>query len=91
MAMGSRAPLSGPLEVVVTAYLPIPKSWSKSMQALARTGQIRPTTKSDADNYGKTVDSCNKIVWLDDAQIVSMHIHKYYNEEPRLVIEVWSL
>jgi Holliday junction resolvase RusA-like endonuclease len=89
--MGSQAPLAGPLEVSVAAYLPIPKSWSKLKQESARLGRIRPISKPDADNLGKCVDSCNKIIWLDDSQIVAMHLYKFYSDKPQLMIKVWSI
>ncbi len=91
-AMAGRKPLSGALMVSVDAYFPVPKSWSKRDRAAALIGEIRPTGRPDADNIEKTVgDSLNKIVWLDDAQIVDAEIHKYYSAKPLLHIEVTEL
>ena len=89
--MGGRALLDGPLSVTVSAYMEAPASRSKKWRAEA-LGQIRrPTTKPDADNIAKLLDSLNKIVWLDDAQIVALHVFKHYTDRPRLEIAVMPL
>jgi Holliday junction resolvase RusA-like endonuclease len=88
-AMNGRAPLEGPLELRMTAYFPIPASWSgkKSIRALA--GEIYPTGKPDMDNvYKMLADGMNKIVFRDDAQIVSAHCWKMFSDRPRVVCEI---
>ena len=92
VAMDGRKPLKGALMVSVDAYFPVPVSWSKRNRAAALIGEIRPTGRPDADNLEKTVgDALNKIVWLDDAQIVDASTHKYYSDTPSLHIEVTEL
>jgi Holliday junction resolvase RusA-like endonuclease len=91
-AMNGRPPLEGPLELRMTAFFPIPASWSgkKSVKALA--GLIAPTGKPDFDNLAKMAcDGMNKIVFKDDAQIVSAHCWKLFSDRPRVVIEIRSL
>jgi Holliday junction resolvase RusA-like endonuclease len=83
-------PLAGPLEVRVTAFMPIPRSWSRKKQQAALEGAIRPG-KPDADNILKTLDALNNIVWRDDAQIAEARVSKLYDAQPRLEIEVQKL
>jgi Holliday junction resolvase RusA-like endonuclease len=89
--MGGRALLSGSLSVTVNAHMEIPKSKSKRWRSEALGGMQRPTTKPDADNVAKLLDSLNKIVWVDDAQIVALHVFKHYADRPRLEILVTVL
>lgn len=86
--MRSRPPLEGPLLLYVQAYVPIPGSWSSKRQRLAAAGSILPTTRPDFDNYLKTLDALNGVVWRDDAQIVEQRFAKRYSERPRLHIVV---
>lgn len=101
-AMGSRPVELGPLSVVILAYLPVPKSWSKKDRAAALAGDIMPTGKPDFDNITKMLDGLNyhlprfkgdrekrPIVWKDDSQIVASQFLKQYSEHPRLEITVW--
>lgn len=88
-AMGTRAPLNGPVEVAVFAYLPLPKSMPKKRIADAMAGRIKPCTKPDIDNYVKSaLDGIINIVIVDDNQVVALHAHKVYDVRPRLRIEV---
>lgn len=87
--MHGRPPLQGGLIVSIKVFLPPPKSMSKRDRAAALTDMLRPITRPDCDNYSKAIcDALNGIVWLDDAQIVSLHVGKYYGERPRVEIEV---
>ena len=90
-AMRGRAPLQGPLAVVMVAYCPVPRSWSKRQQLRALDALIRPTTRPDADNLVKMLDALNRIVWRDDAQIVQLEVSKHYSDRPRTWIEVRPL
>jgi len=101
-AMGDRPAVDGPLSVVIYAFLPVPKSWSKKDRAAALAGDIMPTGKPDFDNITKMLDGLNAhpprfkgdrekrpIVWRDDAQIVAAQFLKQYSDQPRLEITVW--
>jgi Holliday junction resolvase RusA-like endonuclease len=82
-------PLKGMLVVQIQVYLPPPASMSKKKLTLALRGQLRPTTRPDCDNYAKiTLDALNQIVWLDDSQIVTLVITKWYAEKPRVEVMV---
>jgi len=92
VAMQGRAPLEGPLDLRVTAFLPIPSSWSARKQQQAGAGLIWPTGKPDFDNLTKLVcDAVNKLIWRDDAQVVRATVWKLYDVRPRLVFEVRRL
>lgn len=87
VAMAGRQMLDGPIHLHLTAFMPIPQSWSKKKQDAAVQGIVRPTTTPDADNVLKALaDSCNGIVWKDDAQIVEATIVKQYSTSPALVV-----
>lgn len=88
VAMRGRAPLEGALRATVLARVKIPASWSRRQREDAVLGITRPTGKPDADNFLKILDALNKVVWLDDAQIVEATIRKVYSTEPGLVITV---
>ena len=86
--MGERPLLEGPLELDIIIRRPIPRSWSKKRQAAARSGVLRPTSKPDFDNYAKTVDALNLIVWIDDSQVVDGRVRKFYSDKPGMFITV---
>ena len=84
-----REPLTCPIVLTVRVYRSIPKSISKKKVSLAELGHIRPTTKPDCDNYLKSIfDALNNMVFKDDSQIISAHVHKFYSAYPRTEIEV---
>jgi Holliday junction resolvase RusA-like endonuclease len=84
-------PFDGPLTVFVEAFVPIPASWSKKDHAAAVAGEIFPVTKPDGDNYAKIAgDALNKVVWVDDSQIIMWQVLKLYSDFPRLRVSVWA-
>lgn len=87
-AMGDRPPLQGPISLEIKVKLPIAQSWPKKQQAAARSGALRPTKKPDFDNYAKTVDALNMVVWLDDGQVVEATVSKNYSDKPGMWIRV---
>jgi Holliday junction resolvase RusA-like endonuclease len=88
-AMEDKNPLKGQLIVDIAVYLAPPMSMSKKKLDLALAGRIRPITRPDCDNYAKsTLDALNQIVWLDDSQIVTLTVSKWYAEKPRVVVHV---
>lgn len=85
-------PLTGPVKVDVKVYRGIQKTGSKLIKRQKQYGIIRPTVKPDTDNYYKAVsDALTGIVWVDDNQIVDMHVSKWYSDTPRVEIEVEEL
>ena len=87
-AMGDRPPLEGPVKLTMRVVLPVAKSWPKARRALALLNLILPTKKPDFDNYQKTVDALNEVVWLDDGQITDSHFTKRYGDKPGTWIQV---
>ena len=88
-AMGGRDPIDEGVLVSVTAYVPMPKSWSKKKRELAVDGAIKPIVRPDADNFSKAaLDGCNAIIFRDDSLVTDLIVRKRYSERPRLVITV---
>lgn len=88
VAMRGRPLLAGPLRLTVTAFMPVPASWSRKKRDAALSGVIRPTVKPDWDNIGKMTDALKDVVWVDDTQVVDGHVLKVYDERPRLRVEI---
>lgn len=86
-------PLQGALKLEVDVYLVPPKKYhTKPKQALIASGELRPTTKPDADNLVKGIkDGCSKIIWVDDAQVVEMVVRKFYAMQPRAEVKVVAI
>lgn len=81
--------MTGAVRIAVTAFFPIPQSWTKSKRLSAVSGVLRHTKKPDADNVLKSIcDALNGVVWADDAQCFDKHIIKEYSLMPRVEIEV---
>lgn len=82
-------PHSDIIEFKVRFYLQTPKSYSKKDTILAELGVIRPIKKPDIDNLDKLLyDALTKILYTDDACIVTSNTAKYYSCKPRAEIEI---
>jgi Holliday junction resolvase RusA-like endonuclease len=91
-AMGDRPPIAGPVRIVALVELPVPASWSRTRTAAALTGDIRPTTRPDLDNYVKgALDAINSIVVTNDSLVVELDARKRYGIQPKLVVTVIPL
>lgn len=67
-------PLTGPLRISVTAWVPMPKNIPKKRRLTAY-----PTSRPDLDNYTKTVwDALQGYAFVDDKQIVTDENRKRY-------------
>ena len=74
---GADLPLRGTLSISVDIYCTRPRT-SKLMYP-------RP----DLDNYIKAVlDACNKLLWLDDSQIIAIRGTKQWGDPARVTIQV---
>jgi Holliday junction resolvase RusA-like endonuclease len=77
--MGKRSPLEGPLFCWMIFIFKRPKTNKNKFH----------TTKPDVDNLTKWIlDVGNKILWLDDKQIVATSATKIYGTEPKTLIVV---
>jgi Holliday junction resolvase RusA-like endonuclease len=88
VAMKGRPLLEGALAIDFRIFLAVPASWSVKKRATALADGIYPISRPDFDNYSKTVDALNRIVWNDDAQVVTAMVRKRYSDRPRVEIFV---
>lgn len=89
LLMRGNPPTTKPLALMVHAFREIPMSWSARDREGALVGAIRPTSRPDGDNYLKMVqDALNKVVYMDDSQIVNASVLKEYSDKPALRIEL---
>ena len=78
-----------PIVMTINGYYPISKNTSKKKKLEMINGRIRPCIKVDCDNLAKIIaDSLNAVAYKDDTQIVDMYIHKWYDEQPRVEVEI---
>lgn len=84
---GGKEPLRGPIELVMTAYFPIPKSVSKKKHAELSLEQEWHIKKPDTDNCIKiATDALQHMAFENDSQICSIKARKYYSDTPRTEI-----
>jgi Holliday junction resolvase RusA-like endonuclease len=88
-AMGGSEPLETPVTVAIYIRVGIPASFSKQKRKDALANIERPTKKPDADNILKCfLDAMNGIVYIDDKQVVNIHLTKVYSEIPAVEVMV---
>ena len=81
-------PWPHPIQAIIVAVFPIPISWLKKKQLMAHNQLISPA-KPDADNIAKIIlDSLNKIVFLDDVQVVSLFVIKKFGLIPKVQVHL---
>jgi Holliday junction resolvase RusA-like endonuclease len=87
LVMNGRPPSAVPVHAEVAIDLPVPASWSAKRGDAALCGDIRPTSRPDADNYIKAaLDAINAIVVADDSLVVDLVVIKHYAPAPALTI-----
>jgi len=85
-------PLQGALRLTIDCYLRVPTGFSKKKALAALSGELRPTTKPDVDNLAKKMkDRMNRIFYLDDKQVVTLLVRKFYGDPPRWEVELTQL
>jgi Holliday junction resolvase RusA-like endonuclease len=88
-AMGASEPLETPVTVAIYIRAGIPASFSKQKRKDALSGILKPTKKPDIDNIAKCfLDGINNIVYLDDKQVINLHVTKVYAETPAVEVMV---
>lgn len=82
--------ISTPCIIEYNAYYKTPSSFNISDIFLAEIGLIRPViNKPDWDNIGKKYcDMYNHNIWLDDSQVISGTVNKFYSILPRIEIKL---
>jgi Holliday junction resolvase RusA-like endonuclease len=77
------------MTVAIYIRVGIPASYSKQKRKDALSGIIKPMKKPDLDNVAKCfLDSMNEIVYLDDKQVINLHVTKVYAETPAVEVMV---
>ena len=85
-------PFDEALCVYVGVFRQIPKSFSKKKRVLALERELCPTTKPDISNYVKGIeDAVNGVLWKDDSVIVAESCNKFYSDQPRIELTVWTM
>lgn len=89
IAMKEWEPFDTPMQLQLSAYYPIPKSWSKKKRQQAVDGDLHPQVKPDLDNVLKAVlDAINGVVYVDDSQVINMVATKRYSTDARIEVYV---
>lgn len=76
--------LAGAIELLITAFMPVPKSKPKKWQNNALEGQVHPTGRPDADNLAKNITDClvRMRFITDDRLICRLLVEKRYGATP---------
>lgn len=79
-----------PVSVVINVFYDIPKSTPKKKLPQILRSELLPTKKPDTDNIAKIIcDALNGIAYKDDAQIVELHVYKWYTtREARVTVYI---
>lgn len=89
LAMGCSQPAVGPVRVLATVYVAVPKSYSRAKRVECMNAENYPTGRPDIDNTIKILmDACNGIVWVDDSQVVEVAAGKVWAPTGRLHVMV---
>jgi len=88
-AMGGSKPLEGALEAFIYVTFAVPDSYSKKRTEACLNDSEKHTKRPDLDNVIKSViDGMDKIVFLNDSQITSIHSTKVYGEIAKVEVLV---
>lgn len=88
--MQGRPIFLGPVEMVISVYLAVPKRWNKKQKAAAKAKLILPTKKPDVSNIAKSIeDAMNGVVYRDDSQIFKLTVGKWYAVGEEEYAHVW--
>jgi Holliday junction resolvase RusA-like endonuclease len=82
----------GPVRAKVFCLFQIPKSRPGYVKRSIRAGRTVCTNRKDVDNLAKIVlDALNDNVYVDDRQVLDLHVRKTYSDNPRLLVKLWHL
>ncbi len=88
-SMLGKEPTTDAVSVDIEVTVAVPKSFTKDNRSLALNRVLFPIKGFDLDNVVKSVsDGMNKIVFVDDKQVVKFSARKVYGEEPMVTIKV---
>ena len=81
--------ITTPCKFYCSSYFPIPKSMSVGEKILAELGFVRPISKPDWDNIGKSYsDMIQGSLLYDDSLIIEGISKKYYSTKPRVEVQI---
>ena len=86
--------LTGPLEMTIKIYRPIPQSMSQTKREQALREELLPAKKPDLKNYVAGIeDALEGVLYVNDSQIVryGTGTGKYYGDPPRIEVGVKQL
>jgi len=84
--------LTGQLNAELKCFYSIPKNFTKKKREDVSNCILRPTKKPDIDNICKIIfDSLNGLAYADDKDIVGCKVDKYYDDNPRVEVEIWMV
>lgn len=84
--------LTGPIQIYVLYFFPVPKSASKKMRKAMLCGEAHHVVKPDKDNLEKFIFDCmTGVVYDDDCKIVDGRGIKLFSEFPRTEIRIVRL
>ena len=79
MAYKPPVPFSEAIYLEIRVYLPIPQSKPRKWRDMAFSGELKPITKPDSDNYAKQImDVMNGVYFDDDRQVTDLIVSKRY-------------
>lgn len=93
-AMEGRKSLCCPISWTVYIYVPIPKSATKKAKLMMMSGDIRPDTRPDDDNYTYLLsNACSGTFYDDDSRRCESHVYKFFDDGlgPRITVSVEPL
>lgn len=86
-SIGRSPPLEGAVSLSVTFLKAVPPSWPRSKREKAINGELWPTGRPDLSNLVKSIeDAMNGIIYLDDSQIVNLHVVKAYSQKHAVLV-----
>ena len=73
-----------PVQICISVYQAIPRSWSKKKRLQAEQGEIVPLSRNgDVDNIAKSIlDALNGFAYEDDCQVTTLIVTKQYGVRP---------
>lgn len=81
--------ITTPCKFTCKSYFPIPNTMNAVEKILAEMGLVRPISKPDWDNVGKTYsDMIQDSLIFDDYLIIEGTSKKYYSIKPRIEISI---
>jgi Holliday junction resolvase RusA-like endonuclease len=76
-----KTPLGGGLSFIAVFWMPKPATLKKTM--------VLPLKRPDLDNLmHKLTDQFNGVFWVDDSQIVDLHVYKRFTIDGRTGVEI---